>query len=62
MRTTAEALEVLGASDAPACDLIMKAHVPGESNAFRLLRKIGRSQHFRTTPVIGARARERVQH
>jgi CheY-like chemotaxis protein len=56
VRTTAEALQVLAACEAPAFDVILKAHAPGRrgSNALRLLRRIGRSQHFRATPVIGA--------
>lgn len=54
VRTTAEALQVLAACEAPAFDVILKAHAPGRrgSNAPRLLRRIGRSQHFRATPVI----------
>lgn len=55
VRTTAEALQALSSSDGQGFELILKAHEPGpgESNAFRLLSKIGRSQHFRTTPVVG---------
>jgi hypothetical protein len=57
VRTTAEALEALGRdADGPGYDLVLKSHEPGPggSNAFRLLRRVGCSQHFRTTPVIGA--------
>lgn len=57
MRTTAEALQALSsaAGDAPCYEVILKSHEPagpGASSAFKLLRAVGRSPLFRTTPVV----------